>query len=109
MIMASKNKLLSGNGWSFEPANRDAAKADAVSLPPAEQKPRISLEKRPKGKTATVIANLVLSNADRKALAKELKNACGSGGTDRDDAIEIQGDQREAVRKHLAARGWRIN
>ena len=106
--MAAKNKLLSGNGWSFEPAGGEAARPDVASLPPAEQKPKISLEKRAKGKTATVIANLVLSDADRKALAKELKNACGSGGSDKNDAIEIQGDQREAIRRHLAAKGWRI-
>lgn len=106
--MAAKKKLLRGDGWSFEPAGKSDDAAETVSLPPAEQRPKITVEKRPKGKIATVVGPLVLSAADRKALARELKNACGSGGGERDGAIEIQGDHAAAVRAHLAAKGWRV-
>lgn len=106
--MSAKKKMLSGDGWSFEPAGSADAKKEIVSLPPAEQRIGIAVEKRPKGKVATVVSGLVLSPADRKALARELKNSCGSGGTDYDDRIEVQGDRRDAVAAFLAGRGWKV-
>ncbi len=104
--MAGK-KLLSGNGWSFEPAG-GGGKPAIASAPPDKQKAKISLEKRAKGKEVTVIAGFVLSDADRKALAATLKKACGSGGTDAGDSIEIQGDHRGTAAKILAGLGWNV-
>ena len=100
-------KQYSGNGWSFEPAGGRTGKPEVVSLPPEKQKVKIALEKRARGKEVTVLSGFVLSDADRKSLAKELKKACGGGGSDAADHIEVQGDHREAVAALLAARGWR--
>lgn len=100
-------KLTSGNGWSFEPAERPGA-AEAVSLPPERQKARLSLEKRPRGKEVTLLSRFVLSAGDRRALAQELRKACGAGGSDSGEGIEVQGDHREKVRALLAAKGWRL-
>lgn len=100
-------KQYSGNGWSFEPAGGNAGKPETVSLPPDKQKARIALEKRARGKEVTVISGFVLSDADRKSLAKELKKACGGGGSDAGDRIEIQGDHRDGLATLLAAKGWR--
>jgi translation initiation factor 1 len=61
-----------------------------------------------KGKGVTVIRGLVL---DAEALAKvgrELKAACGSGGTVKDGAIEIQGDHRDRIVLHLQGAGWTV-
>ena len=41
------------------------------------------------GKTVTVIAGLSLPAAALASLTSELKRACGTGGTVRDDVIEI--------------------
>jgi len=41
------------------------------------------------------------------ALAKELKTACGTGGTVKDGALELQGDHRPRVEAVLDARGLR--
>ncbi len=41
-----------------------------------------------------------------RALATELKKACGSGGTATHDGVEIQGDRRGRVREVLLAKGW---
>jgi translation initiation factor 1 len=55
----------------------------------------------------TVVRNLRLTVADLKALGKRLKKACGSGGTVKDGAIEIQGDHRERIAEALQALGYR--
>jgi translation initiation factor 1 len=43
-----------------------------------------------------------------KDLAKELKRACGSGGTTGEDHVEIQGDHRDAIRTVLRNKGWTV-
>ncbi len=60
------------------------------------------------GKWVVVIRNLQLTPEDMKTLAKNLKQACGTGGTIKDGAIEIQGDQREAVAAALQKAGYKI-
>jgi translation initiation factor 1 len=57
------------------------------------------------GKTVTVVRNLVLDPVALTTLARELKNACGSGGTLRDGVLEIQGDHVDRVLQALEARG----
>ena len=59
-----------------------------------------------KGAGVTVITGIPLDGDELKALAKELKNRCGSGGTVKDGTIEIQGDHRDGVLAELARRGF---
>ena len=40
--------------------------------------------------------------------AKDLKKHCGSGGTVKDGAVEIQGDQREKIAARLTAQGYTV-
>jgi translation initiation factor 1 len=49
------------------------------------------------GKPVTVVLGLPLRAAELGAVAAKLKAACGSGGTAKDGAVEIQGDHRERV------------
>src|SRR3982751_6123104 len=57
---------------------------------------RVSHEtKGRKGKGVTVIKGVALDAEGLAALGKQLKTACGSGGTVKDGVIEIQGDHRE--------------
>lgn len=49
------------------------------------------------GKSVTVIRGLALDEAALILLGKELRAACGSGGTVKDGAIEVQGDHCERV------------
>jgi len=61
-------------------------------------RPLIALDRKGRrGKTVTVITGLSLPAGDLDDLARALKKRCGVGGTVRGGAIEIQGDQREAV------------
>ena len=50
-----------------------------------------------KGKGVSVITGLALTEKDLKSLAKELKNLCGTGGSVKNNQIEIQGDHREKL------------
>jgi translation initiation factor 1 len=59
-----------------------------------------------KGKGVTVITGLPLAEAELLALARELKQRCGTGGTVKDGAIEIQGDHRDALVEELTRRGF---
>ena len=61
-----------------------------------------------KGKGVTLITGLDLDSTALKALAKELKQRCGTGGTVKGNVIEIQGDQRDLLLDLLQQRGWKI-
>jgi translation initiation factor 1 len=61
-----------------------------------------------KGKTATTVFNLPLSDAEIKDLAGVLKKRCGVGGSAKDGVIELQGDHREAVVEALKAQGYDV-
>jgi translation initiation factor 1 len=58
------------------------------------------------GKTVTAIHGLPLGDAALKELASELKRLCGTGGSAKDGAIEIQGEHVEKVIDALRARGF---
>ena len=60
------------------------------------------------GKGVTLVKNLILSEKDMKALAKKLKQACGSGGTIKDGVIEIQGEKRKKIAEVLEKLGYSI-
>jgi translation initiation factor 1 len=60
------------------------------------------------GKGVTVITGVPLGPADLDQLAKQLKQRCGTGGTVKNDAIEIQGDHRDLLLAELAKKGWTV-
>lgn len=60
------------------------------------------------GKAVTVIRGVPLPPEALAELAKRLKAACGSGGTVKDGAIEIQGDHRDTIVPRLEQAGWRV-
>ena len=68
---------------------------------------RVSREtKGRKGKGVTVINGLPMNADDLKALGKQLKQKCGSGGTVKQGCIEIQGDHRDLVLAELNRLGF---
>ncbi len=60
------------------------------------------------GKTVTLVTDLPLTAEEIKTLAKKLKQLCGTGGTVKDDIIEIQGEHREKIRPFLESKGFRV-
>ena len=70
---------------------------------------RVRREKKGRGgKTVTTVTGVPLPDAELRTLAKELRRACGSGGTMKDGVIEIQGDHADTVVAELDARGVKV-
>lgn len=61
-----------------------------------------------KGKGVTLITGVPLTGDELKALAKQLKQKCGTGGTVKNGVIEIQGDQRDLLLPLLQDKGWKV-
>ena len=60
------------------------------------------------GKTVTIAKNFIgIGAPEKEALCKKMRGAAGCGGTVKDGAIEIQGDQREVVARVLREAGFR--
>jgi translation initiation factor 1 len=79
------------------------------SLPHHEQTVYLHRDSKGRGgKTVTLVKKLVLSEDDMKELAKKLKQVCGSGGTVKDDMIEIQGEHREKIAEALVKIGYKV-
>ncbi len=57
------------------------------------------------GKTVTVVRGL---DGDLAAVARDLKRHCGTGGSVKGLAIEIQGDHRDAIATRLQSAGYRV-
>jgi translation initiation factor 1 len=66
---------------------------------------RVRLERRPGGRDITTVLGAPGTADALASLARDLRAACGAGGTVRDGVIELQGDQCDKVRVVLAARG----
>lgn len=78
------------------------------SLPPAQQAPRVRREIKGRGgKTVTVIYDLEIEGDALQALARELKQACATGGTVKGGTVELQGDHRDRVVARLIELGYR--
>ena len=70
---------------------------------------RVSRETKGRGgKAVSLVRGVPLDDAGLALLAKELKAACGSGGTVKDGVIEIQGDHVATLMQRLAGRGWTL-
>jgi translation initiation factor 1 len=67
---------------------------------------RVSRETKGRGgKAVTLVRGLALEDAALTALGKQIRTACGSGGTVKDGVIEVQGDHCDRVLALLAACG----
>jgi len=88
---------------------KEQNRTNIKSLPPQQQTIYLHRESSGRGgKAVTLVKNLVLSVDDLKALAKKLKEACGTGGTIKDGVIEIQGEQREKIAGVLRKLGYKV-
>jgi translation initiation factor 1 len=75
-----------------------------AAAPPGDGIIRVFREKGGRrGKVVTVVRGLM--PAELPGIATELKRLCGSGGTVKNGALEIQGDHREKVAARLEALG----
>ena len=80
---------------------QDAPRGDGIVRISRETKGR-------KGAGVTLVRGLALSPEKLKALAGQLKQRCGSGGTVKEGVIEIQGDHRQLLLAELEKQGFKV-
>jgi len=77
------------------------------TLVPSQQNLRVWIEKNHRGgKVVTIVKGFVGSEKDLKDLGKKLKNLCGTGGSEKDGEIILQGHQADKVMKFLTDNGF---
>ena len=98
--------------WSSEQGDLRKHSQDSAhsrSLPPQQQTVYLHRDSSGRaGKAVTLVKKLILSEEDLKALAKKLKQECGTGGTIKDGVIEIQGEHREKIAAVLQKLGYKV-
>ena len=78
----------------------------SAAIPSADGQARISRSTKGRGgKTVTLVSGLGLDDAALAALGKQLKAACGSGGTVKDGVIEVQGEHASQLLAALSKLG----
>ena len=80
--------------------------ADGQLHQPKTQPVRVSRERRAGGKMITIIRGLGLREAELSAMLKNFKSTLGTGGTIREDSIELQGDHRDKLVETLRQMGY---
>jgi translation initiation factor 1 len=111
-----KSSSSSGLVYSTEsgrmcPACRQPVSACACKATPAikgDGVVRVSLQTKGRGgKSVTIVKGLALDAAELAQLGKQLRTACGSGGTVKDGVIEVQGDHCDLIMETLGKLGHR--
>jgi translation initiation factor 1 len=103
---AKKNKVVYqefGNS-----SNSDAFTRVVPNLPPQQQNIRIQATRAGrKGKTVTVVTGFQHQPETLTMLLKQLKTQCGSGGTVKEDGLEIQGEHKQKLLEILTKLGYK--
>ncbi|MYZ45026.1 translation initiation factor Sui1 [Schauerella aestuarii] len=91
-----------------KPVAQCTCKAQAQLAPTGTGAVRVSRESKGRGgKSVTLVRGVALDPIALAALGKQLRTACGSGGTVKDGVIEVQGDHCDKLVALLNAQGHR--
>lgn len=92
----------------FGDDNSAALERATPDLPPKQQNLRVQATRSGrKGKTVTVITGFQTKPETLADLVKQLKTQCGSGGTVKDNEIEIQGEHKQKILEILTKLGYK--
>ncbi len=88
--------------------NNPALARGVPDLPASEQNIRIQASRKGrKGKTVTVITGFQAKDETLTELVKKLKTQCGTGGTVKENEIEIQGEHTQKLLQILTQLGYK--
>lgn len=106
--MSDKNKSKRVVYREFGTDNSAALERAVPDLPPEQQDLRIQATRSGrKGKTVTVVTGFQHQPETLNKLLKKLKSQCGSGGTIKDDTLELQGDHKQKLLETLTQMGYK--
>jgi len=89
--------------------NSPALKRATPEVSPKQQSLRVQATRSGrKGKTVTVITGFQTSHESLQAILKQLKTICGTGGTLKEQTLEIQGEHKEKVVQILIQLGYQV-
>jgi translation initiation factor 1 len=89
-----------------QPLAQCACKAAAKAAPVGDGAVRVARQTKGRGgKSVTIVKGLPLDAIALALLGKQLRGACGSGGTVKEGVIEIQGDHCDLVMEALKKQG----
>lgn len=89
------------------PLAQCVCKSRQAAQPLGDGKVRVARETSGRGgKAVTVVRGLPLDAVALTQLGKQLKAACGTGGTVKDSVIEVQGDHCDKVLALLLSLGY---
>jgi translation initiation factor 1 len=92
----------------FYQSNSQAFERSIPELPPNQQNLRVQTSRSGRaGKTVTIVTGFQCQTETLTKLLKQLKTACGTGGTVKENAIEIQGDHRQKILQILIESGYK--
>lgn len=70
---------------------------------------RVTLDRKGRGgKAMTLVMGVPGSPEETQRLGQSLKKLCGSGGTVKNDVIEVQGDHRDRIIARLTELGYKV-
>jgi len=99
------------DGAGLKPAPAPAPQSSRKTPPESRNRGRVDITREKGGrggKTVTIVDGFVgIGLPEKENLVKQMRAACGCGGTVKDGRIEIQGDQRENVARILENAGFR--
>ena len=103
---SNRNRVVYSTNPHFEPVEENE---EQDTLPPKQQTLEVHLDRKNRGgKTATVVKGFIGTNEDINHLGKELKAACGVGGSVKEGEIIVQGEKREKVMELLMKKGFKV-
>jgi len=81
----------------------------AQLIPPTDGVVRVSLQTKGRGgKSVTLVKGLSLDAVALAVLGKQLRSACGSGGTVKDGVVEVQGDHVVTIMAALQKQNYNV-
>jgi translation initiation factor 1 len=91
-----------------DPVSGSGNPAGPIATRQRNQPVIVGIERKGRGgKTVSVVTGVMSHEAGRQALLKLLKNKLGTGGTVKDDVLEIQGDHRDQLVVLLIGLGYK--
>ncbi len=109
--MAKNRKSRTGIVYSTDPGFEYSHENEEEEpfLPPEKQKLKVIIDrKKRKGKTVTIVKGFTGSSEDLKSLGKLLKSRCGTGGSEKDGEIIIQGELKSKIEDILRVEGYGV-